>query len=127
MSSYEFPRWPSDLGYPELNHQFENGREARRLGLPKSTTNDVEHNYREYRAYELGWYFEMTEQDFWDLQAEVERLERAAAQGQDLPWHKKRLELIDEIVAAGPWQLDMDSGAVVHKADAERVAPRVKG
>ena len=89
--------------------------EARNKGLPKSNPASIENAFDAYRAYELGWYRDLSEADFVELMDEEGRLGMAHAMGQDMDWHCRRLQVIDEIIEAGNWTIDMDTSRPARK------------
>jgi hypothetical protein len=56
---------------------------------------------------------EMTHAQYLDLDAELERLERAHAMGEEYDGMYVRMKQIDALLGASPWVRDMDSGEVV--------------
>lgn len=62
---------------------------------------------------------DLSKEGFLALQQEAEGLEMAHAQGQDLPEHVLRLQVIDKLMKNGPWTLHSDYGCVL-KADVNR-------
>ena len=111
-----------NLGATHLNHICDDAFDARCRGLPKSNLFANINAFESYRAYELGWYRNLSETDFVELMREEEQLGAAHARGQDLDWHEKRLQVLDAIFAAGDWTMDMDTSRPVRKSACD-VAP----
>lgn len=106
---------PPQLGATHLNHICDNAFDARQRGLPRGPIADIAADFDAYRAYELGWYRDLSEADYLDLAAEDDLLEAACARGQELPNDDKRRQVIRDIFAAGPWTFDPDTGKPVRK------------
>lgn len=105
-----------NLGATHLNHIYCEACDSRIRGLQKSNLPDIMTHFAEYRAYELGWYQNLSEADFVELLGEEQRLEKAHAMGQDLDWHEKRRQVLEAIFEAGDWTIDMDTGRPMRKA-----------
>lgn len=55
---------------------------------------------------------DLSRDQYMDLQKELEHLELAAAQGQDMPDHAERIAALDAAMEASPWALHPDFGCV---------------
>ena len=99
----------NNLNAPHLKELFkellEGAAKARSLGLPKHNPAPIDRDLASYRAY-------MTQEDFLALQQEAERLELDIAIGQE-PRHDLRLQVIKEVMNAGPWTLHPDYGCIL--------------
>lgn len=104
-----------DLGATYLNDIYAIAFSERRRGFDNLNAANIEADFEAYRAYELGWYRDLTEAEFEALLREQESLGMQSANGQDLPRHEKRLQVLDAIFEAGGWTIDMDSGKPVRK------------